>query len=395
MLARTMIEQEDPQTPFRRLFTQMSPNISGELLRYGKSKPGILCLGQGEGERTTPSFIIDAASDALDAGKTFYAPVLGVPELRQEIANYYSRIYGLNIPTSRIFATTSGTNAVNLALTSILSAGDEVVAVTPIWRNLIGSIEMTGATVRQVSMDYTSARGWTLDLDRLFAAVTPETRCLLLVSPSNPAGTVLSSDDIAAIMEFARSRDLWVISDEVYGRLAYNMTRAPSFLDHANGDDRLFVVNSFSKTYAMTGWRLGWLVGPSYAENVIRDISLYETMGPPAFIQFAGISALRNGEAFLAEQKEGWVENAKILRKFAEDHPKIEISLPPAAFYAMLRVEGEPDCVSLTRRLIDEALLNLAPGCSFGACSSSWLRMCFAVSQDKLEDALSRLATIL
>lgn len=395
MLARNMIDQVSPETPFRRLFTQMSPNISGELLRYGKSKPGILCLGQGEGERTTPDFIIEAAHKALSDGKTFYAPVLGVPELRQEIATYYSRIYGLNVPTNRIFATTSGTNAVNLALTSILSAGDEVVAVTPIWRNLLGSIEMTGATIKQVGMDFAGAEGWTLDLEKLFAAVTPETRALLIVSPSNPVGTVLSHDQIAAIMEFARARDLWVVSDEVYSRLVYDGPRAPSFLDIADSNDRLFVVNSFSKTYAMTGWRLGWLVGPAYAEDVIRDISLYETMGPPAFIQYAGVAALRNGETFLAEQKAGWQRNMEHLRAFAAQHEKVEIALPPAAFYAMIRVDGQNDCVALTRRLIDESLLNVAPGTSFGACSAGWLRMCFACSEDKLQDALSRLARIL
>ena len=393
MLARNMIEQTSPETPFRRLFTQMSPNISGELLRYGRTKPGILCLGQGEGERTTPEFIIDAAHKALSEGKTFYAPVLGIPEFRQEIANYYSRIYGLNVPTNRIFATASGTNAVNLALTAILSAGDNVVAVTPIWRNLLGSIEMTGANIRQVGMDFDNG-GWHLDLDKLFAAVTPETRALLIVSPSNPVGTTLSHEQIVAIMEFARARDLWVVADEVYSRLVYDAPRAPSFLDVADGNDRLFVINSFSKTYAMTGWRLGWLVGPSFAEDIIRDISLYETMGPPAFIQYAGIAALRNGEGFLAEQKAGWQNNMAVLREFAAANPKIQIALPPAAFYAMVRIEGEPDCVKLTRRLIDETLLNLAPGTSFGACSAGWLRMAFACSEEKLRDALSRLGRV-
>lgn len=376
---------------FRSVLKNLSPNQGAQMLWYGRKRPDILSLAQGEGSVVTPDFMTRAALEGALAGRTFYAPVQGIPELRQEISTYYSRLMNVNVPTGRIFVTGSGTTAMHLALTSILDEGDEVVAITPIWKNLLGAVELAQAKVVQVGLQHKDGKGWTLDFDQLFDAVTPKTKALLIVTPSNPTGWMMTREEIKTVLNFARDRGLWIIADEVYHRTVYDAPRSPSFLEFAQEDDKLYVVNSFSKSYAMTGWRLGWLVGPAAAEEVIRDIALYDNMGPPTFTQLGAVEALRHGEPFIAQQMAAWSSNLDIVMKRFEHSRRIHMVRPPATFYAFFRVDGEPDCVAFAKRLIDEQALSIAPGCAFGKCCGGWLRMCFAVSEEKLNDALDRL----
>jgi len=380
--------------PYRSLFSTLSPNQGAEMLRYGWTKPGIISLAQGEGSLKTPDFIAEAATKAMQDGKTFYGPVLGVPEFRQEVSTYYSQHYNLNIPTNRIFATSSGTTAMYLAMNVLLEEGDEVVCITPIWKNLLGAVELTQAKTVQVALDHIDGQGWHLDMNKLFDAITERTKVILVVTPANPTGWMLKSDEIKELLDYARERGIWIIADEVYARTVYGVKRSPSFLDHAKPDDRLFVVNSFSKSYAMTGWRLGWLVGPADSEPAVRDIALYNNMGPPTYAQLAGVAALRHGEPFIAEQLDLWKSNLDIVMDRFNTNGRITMVRPPAAFYAFFHVEGEEDCLHLSKRLIDEAGLSLAPGCAFGTCCQGWIRMCFAVSEQRLIESLNRLEQV-
>jgi aspartate aminotransferase len=379
---------------FRSVLSGLSPNPGAEMLRYGWTKPGIISLAQGEGSMITPDVVIEATHKALRDGKTFYAPVLGVPELRQEISNYYAQVFGHNIPTSRIFATSSGTTAMHLALTSILDEGDEVVAVTPIWKNLLGAIELTQAKTVQVALEHVEGKGWDLDLEKLFDAVTHKTKAMLIVTPSNPTGWTMKGSDIQKVIEFARERGIWIIADEVYSRIVFEGTRSSSFLDYSLPEDRLFVVNSFSKTYAMTGWRLGWLVGPAESENALRDLALYDNMGPPTYAQYGAIAALRHGESFLAEQLSLWKSNLDIVMDRFQSNGNIHMERPDATFYAFFKVDGGEDDLKLVKQLIDQSNLSLAPGCAFGKCCTGWIRMCFAVSEQKMIEALDRLELV-
>jgi len=382
-------------TAFRSVLSALSPNPGAEMLRYGWTKPDIISLAQGEGSLPTPDVIADAAYKAMKEGRTFYAPVLGVPELRQEISTYYAQIFGLNIPTNRIFATSSGTTAMHLAMTSILDEGDEVIAITPIWKNLLGAIELTQARTVQVPLEHHETHGWMLDLEKVFDAVTHKTKAILLVSPSNPTGWTMKPAEIKAMIDFARARDIWIIADEVYARIVFEGKRSPSFLDYARPDDKLFVVNSFSKAWAMTGWRLGWLIGPANSEPAVRDIALYDNMGPPTYAQFGAMAALRHGEPFIAEQIALWKNNLDLLMDRFQSNGRILMKRPPATFYAFFQVEGETDDLALVKRLIDEASLSLAPGCAFGKCSHGWIRMCFAVSEQRLTQALDALESVI
>lgn len=380
--------------PYRSCFETMSSNVAAELLRYGKSKPDCISLAQGEGSLSTPTFICDEVQKSLAEGKTFYSFGLGLPELRQEIATYHAKTYGHNIPLSRIAVTSSGTNAVHLALMSILEEDDEVIAVTPIWKNLIGITELAGGKIIDVAMEQTDGK-WFLDLEKFFGKVTPRTKALMIVSPNNPTGWVMPTEDIKTVLEFARARDIWIIADEVYGRTMHDISTAPSFLDYAEDDDLLYVVNSFSKTWAMTGWRLGWLIGPSDSEDKIRDVILYENMGPPTFTQHAGIAALRHGEDFLQSQKALWRSNQEIVVDALSKYPRVSMVKSPAAFYAFFKIEGETDSFALAKRIIDEVGVSLAPGGAFGKGFNDYLRLCFAAKPELIIEALRRLEPIL
>lgn len=375
---------------FREKIADLPDNPAAEILRYARGREGVISMAQGEGSMPTPDFIVDAAHKAMAEGKTFYGPVLGQPAIRETISTYYKDIYNVDLEPSRIFMTGSGTTAMHLALTSILGKGDEVVAVTPIWKNLLGAVELAEAKTTQVSLDYNEAKGWTLDLEKLKGACSEKTKALLIVTPSNPTGWTMSDAEVIDLLNFARENEIWIISDEVYGRLVYGKDHAPSFLEHAGPDDLLMTVNSFSKAWAMTGWRLGWLVGPQFAENIIRDIALYDNMGPPTFTQFGGIEAIKHGDAFIKEQLTLWQKNRDRIAEVLGAHPNIHMSTPDSSFYAFFRVDGEPDCVAFAKRLIEEVGLSVTPGCAFGKSCKGWIRMCFAVSEEKLEQALER-----
>lgn len=380
---------------FRPVLQNLTKNPGAEMLRYGWMRDDVISLGQGEGCAPTPDFISNAAYKALHDGKTHYGPVLGQPALRDEISFYYKKIFNLDIPSNRVFITGSGTTAMHLALTSILDAGDDVVAVTPIWKNLLGAVEIAQGKTHTVPLKYKEGDGWSLDINELLETVTPKTKAILIVTPSNPTGWVMSKDDMSKVLDFTRDRGIWVVSDEVYNRSLYGECHAPSFLEVSQPDDLVMTVNSFSKSWAMTGWRLGWLVGPSFSESIIRDLALYDNMGPPTFTQFGGVEALKNGEDFIAEQMELWKSNLDYLYDRFKANPKISMEKPVSTFYAFFKVAGEDDCIELSKRFIDEGGVSLAPGCAFGENSRGWIRLCFAVSRDKLEKSLDRIEKVI
>ncbi|MCB1563449.1 MAG: pyridoxal phosphate-dependent aminotransferase [Alphaproteobacteria bacterium] len=386
-----------PSMKFSPVLQALTANPGVEMMSYAAGRQNMITLAQGEGEMPTADFIVEAAVKAMQDGRTFYGPALGQDALREALSAYYARIYGLNIPAGRVFITPSGTTAMHLSLSALVDEGDEVVAITPIWKNLLGAIELTRAKTQQVPLDYDDETDeWRLDLDRLFAACTPRTKVILVVSPSNPTGWSATKAEMEAILDFARNRGIWVLSDEVYGRLVFSgRVRAESFLDVAKEDDLLLVVNSFSKSWAMTGWRLGWIVGPAAAESKIRDVALYNNLCPPTFTQYGAIAALEQGEDVLKRQLALWQSNRDMLVDRFKAMGNVHMSRPRATFYSFFKVDGHPDCMSLTKKLVDEAGLLLSPGCAFGKTSTGYVRMCFAVSEAKLTEALNRMEPVI
>ena len=384
---------------FRPVLHALTSNPGVEMMNYASGKNDMITLAQGEGDAPTPDFIARAAFTAMQDGHTVYGPTLGQAALRETLSEYYKNIYKINIPTSRFFITASGSTAMHLSLAALLDKGDEVVAITPIWKNLLGAVELTQADTKQVSLDYSDEAGWQLDLDKLFAACTSKTKVILVVTPSNPTGWSARQDEMKAILDFARERGIWVLADEVYGRIVYESDhehlRADSFLDVARDDDLLLVVNSFSKSWAMTGWRLGWIVGPQMAEDKIRDVALYNNLCPPTFTQYGAIAALKDGEPFLKNQIDLWRSNRDLLVERFDKIGGIHMAYPEATFYGFFKVDGYDDCKELTKRFVDESKVLLSPGCAFGETAKGYIRMCFAVSERRLTEALDRMEKVL
>ena len=273
----------------------------------------------------------------------------------------------------------------------VSGAGDEVIVPTPAWPNLAAATEVGGARAVEVPMQFGND-GWTLDLDRYFGAVTARTKAMFLNSPCNPTGWTATRDELVAIRDFARKRGLWIIADEVYTRFFYDADRAPSFYDVADPEDRILYVNTLSKNWAMTGWRLGWLSAPPAYGQVIENLVQYSSSGTPKFLQRGGVAAFDEGEDFIAFQKQRALEARNIVCDGLEATGRVRFGRPPGAFYLFFSVDGEPDTRKLGLRLVDEANVGLAPGDAFGAAGAGFMRMCFLRDPAHLVEATARLS---
>ncbi|HWD57457.1 MAG TPA: aminotransferase class I/II-fold pyridoxal phosphate-dependent enzyme, partial [Stellaceae bacterium] len=261
-----------------------------EIAALGFGDPTVTALWYGEGDLPTPDFISAAASEALRRGETFYTYKAGLPELRQTIADYLGGLYAAPIGMERIAVTSSGMTALMILAQALIDPGDNLVIVAPVWGNIAAAVSVMGGEPRLVSLDPTPEGGWRLDLDRLFAACDGRTKGIFVNSPANPTGWTATSEEIAALTAFARERALWIVADEVYNRIVYGNRVAPSFLAAAEPEDRVVVVNSFSKSWAMTGWRLGWMVMPPDLLPTIEKLVEFNTSGSPTFLQHAAIT---------------------------------------------------------------------------------------------------------
>jgi len=371
-------------------------SLIGVAANYGRGRDGLIPLWFGEGDVPTPGFIMDAAAQAMRDGHVFYTWQRGLPELRDALAAYHQRTYGVPVDVERITVTSSGMTAIALSMQSLIDPGDEVVVASPVWPNVFASVQIMGGVVRQVPLTLgDQGQGWTLDLDRLFDACGPRTRMIFINSPCNPTGWTMGRDDMRRVMEFARARGLWVMADEVYSRLVYEGDRAPSFLDVSEPEDRLLVINSFSKNWAMTGWRLGWVVAPVGLGPIYEKMVQFNYSGVAGFIQKAGLAALEHGEPFIAETVERCRRGRDIVCSVLEGLPRVRVQRPDAAFYAFFSVEGADSSLDLAKRIIDEANVGLAPGAAFGDGGEGYLRLCFASSPEALTQAMERLVPVL
>jgi len=366
-----------------------------EVANAGLGRSDVLAFWFGESDEVTPEAVRHAAAQSLQNGETFYAHNLGLPELRQALAGYCSTLHG-SVDVDRIAVTSSGVNALMLAMQMLAGAGDEVVAVVPLWPNLTAQAAIMGATVKRVALRPLQGR-WTLDVDALREAVTPATRVLLLNAPNNPTGWTLTREEQQAILAHCRRTGTWIVADEVYERLHFGAgSAAPSFLDIAGDEDRLVVAHSFSKSFLMTGWRLGWLVLPRGHIDAIGTLIEYNTSCAPVFVQRGGLAALRIASDFvpqLVQHLHGCRD--RLLPQLAA-LPGIEVASPRGGMYAFFRVQGRDDSLAFAKQLVQQYGLGLAPGVAFGDEGEGWLRWCFA-SRDpqRLDAGVQRLSRAL
>jgi len=366
-----------------------------EVANAGLGRSDVLPFWFGESDEVTPEPIRRAAADALSRGETFYSHNLGLPELREAIAGYVGALHG-GMTADRIAVTSSGVSALMLTMQLLLDPGDEVVAVVPVWPNLTAQPAILGARVTRVALRPRDG-AWTLDLQQLLAAVKPATRVLLVNAPNNPTGWTLTRAEQQALLDHCRLTGTWIVADEVYDRIWFGGgPAAPSFLDISTPDDRVVVVHSFSKSFLMTGWRLGWLVLPRGAIDSAAKLLEFNSSCAPVFEQRGGLAALAMADDFVP----GLVQRLQACRDRLlaglQALPGVSVAVPQGGLYAFFRVDGQDDSLAFARQLVADHGLGLAPGAAFGAEGEGWLRWCFA-SRDpaRLDDGLQRLAAAL
>jgi len=365
-----------------------------DVANAGLGRSDVLAFWFGESDEVSPDFIRQAAIDSLQKGETFYAHNLGLPELRQAIATEMQQRHGAGIGVDRIAVTSGGVNALMLAMQALLNPGEQLVVVTPVWPNLTSQPVILGAELRTVCLEPQDGR-WTLPMDKLLQTVTTRTKLLVVNSPNNPTGWTLTRAEQQTLLDHCRRTGTWILSDEVYENLYYLPTEnrcAPSFLDIAAPQDRLVVAHSFSKSFLMTGWRLGWLVMPVDMTEHMGKLIEFNTSCASVFVQRAGVAAMQGAAGVVP----GVVAQMQACRDrlFAElsNIPGLELALPDGGMYAFFRLPGHTDDVLTAKRLVAEAGLGLAPGSAFAPEAQSWLRWCFASKdQDRLGQGAERL----
>ncbi|BBP96632.1 aminotransferase [Burkholderia sp. SFA1] len=375
----------------------LRPSQIREVANAGFGIADVLPFWFGESDRVTPQFIRDAASRALADGATFYTHNLGIAPLRDSLARYVSALHG---PTGRehIAVTSAGVNALMLAAQLVAGAGDRVVAVTPLWPNLVEIPKILGASVDTVALDY-GPRGWTLDLERLLAALTPGTRMLMINSPNNPTGWTMTRDEQRIVLDHCRRHGIWIVADEVYERLYYGDgapgQAAPSFLDLAARDERVIAVNSFSKAWLMTGWRLGWLVAPTQLMDDLGKLVEYNTSCAPSFVQQAGVVAVEEGGRFTEALVADLRASRDHLVKALQTIDGVDVRAPDGAMYVFFSLPGARNSLDLCKALVREAGLGLAPGSAFGPEGEGFVRWCYACDPARLDAGVERLRRFL
>lgn len=368
-----------------------------EVANASMGRKDVLKFWFGESDQPTPEFIRAAAIGSLASEHTFYTQNLGLPELREAIAHYSGQLHDTPLDASRIAVTASGVSAIMLAAQTILSPGDRVVVVTPVWPNVVEIQHVMGARVERVPLSISGGR-WALDLDRLLAALTPDTVMLVVNSPNNPTGWTMPAEQQVRVMEHCRRLGIWVLSDEVYERLVYSgEPAAPSLRCLCAEDDRLIVVNSFSKSWRMTGWRLGWLTLPPALVGQLEKLIEYNTSCTPEFVQRGALAALTSprGEQVVADAVAALKRSRATLHEGLSLLDGIVAPLGEGAMYAFFRPLAGTDSVLLAKRLVVEEGLGLAPGVAFGPEGEGWLRWCYAATPERITEGISRLARFL
>jgi aspartate/methionine/tyrosine aminotransferase len=377
----------------RQAIERLQGSLIREIANAGMGRADVLAFWFGESDEVTPEVIRRAAIESLERGETFYSQNLGLPELREDLARYTSTLHPA-VEAGRIVVTSGGVSGLMLAAQALVDAGDEVVVVTPVWPNLVAQPAIMGATVRRVALEPV-AGAWTLDMDKLLAAVTARTRMLVVNAPNNPTGWTLTRAEQQRILDHCRATGTWLLADEVYERLYFEPTDhgcAPSFLDIAAPGDCLVVAHSFSKSFLMTGWRLGWLVVPAAMTDALGKLIEFNTSCASVFTQRAAIAALAHRDeitpAIVAHLKTCRDTLVPLLAAI----PGVQVAVPRGGMYAFFKLDGFDDSLAVARRLVIEAGLGLAPGAAFAPEAGGWLRWCFAAKDTgRLVEGVRRL----
>lgn len=377
----------------RRPVQDLASSKIREVANAGFGRSDILRFWFGESDQVTPAYIRDAGVEAIRAGRTFYAHNSGLQELREALSAYLSRLHQRRFSMNQVSCTSSGVSALMVVMQALLDPGDRVVAITPVWPNLTEMPRVLGAHIVRCPV-FAGPGGWRWDIEQFLSMVTPDTRLVLLNSPSNPTGWTIPADDRRIVLEHCRRLGVWLVCDDVYERLYFDraLGSAPSIVAIADPEDRVISVNSFSKAWLMTGWRLGWILAPQAMEADLGKLIEYNTSCAPDFVQAAGVAAIEQGEPHVARLRDELAQRRDSLVSALGALAGVSAAPPEGGMYVFFRIEGEDDSVALCKRMIAEAGLGLAPGAAFGPEGEGWIRWCFSVEPELLDRGLDRFA---
>ena len=356
--------------------------------------PNVIALWFGEGDLVTPEFIRETAKRALDNGQTFYTNTRGRQEIRDAIKRYIDRLYDIDIDPARICVPGSTMLGITIAAQMCTSRGDHAVVVSPSWPNIHSAFQVTGAEVSHVRQRLDGGT-WTLTVSDIAQALKPNTRAVFVNTPCNPTGWVMPRLEQQELLQLARERNFVIIADEVYHRNMYDRDVAPSFVSIVADDDPVIIVNGFSKAFAMTGWRLGWMLTPSRFVTQLAVLSECFNTGAPNFVQLAGVSALDHGEELVAQLRERYAKGRDLVMEHLAGHSRITMAKPAGAFYAFPKIDGLSSSRAFAQALLDEEDVGVAPGYTFGPNNEQHIRLCFAQSHERLVEALKRIRRFL
>lgn len=353
--------------------------------------PGTLRLFFGEDTLPTPEFLKHAGQRAIAEDHTFYTPNAGYPWLREAIAGQAKELHGVTVdPAREIVVTASGMVALAVACHALVGPGDSALVLTPLWPNVQAAVRMTGARAIEVPLGRRADHHFALDLERLEAAIRPDTRLLALASPNNPTGWTATDREWTELVDFCASHDLWLLADGVYDRIVYDGRVAPSPLAIDRARPRTIIAHSFSKAYRMTGWRIGYAIAPEPVARAMTKLQEFVVSHAPGFCQQAAWAAIRDGEAFLRDALQRYARHRQLAVERLRAIPGVALAEPPGAFYAFPQLDGLSDSQALCEFLVARHGVGLAPGSAFGPGGEGHVRICFAVEESVLLAALDR-----
>lgn len=373
----------------------IAPSRIREIANVAFGMDGVLKLHFGESNMPTPAFIKEAASRALEQGYTFYTENAGLPSLRQAIAEKYRELHGVSLdPKTEILITASGVQALNVSIRCVLDPGDEAIVLTPNWPNATAIVNLYAGASREVPLAWNGER-YAFDLSAIEAAITPRTRLIVYASPSNPLGWVARPEEQRTLLGFCRRRGLWLMADEVYERIYFSGPVAPSILRLCGRDDAVIVVQSFSKSYCMTGWRLGWVAARQDLVRKAAQLNEFIVSHAPSMVQRAGETALRDGEAFVQDMVADVQRRVRFCHDALRGLKGVTVAPPEGSFYLFPRIEGLSDSFDFALSLLRETRVAVAPGSAFGKGGEGAIRICCAADESVLEPAMGRLVKFL
>lgn len=392
-----------PNHPPRLATSAVRPQITdlpmeniAEMAVRAQQLGGVIPLWYGEGDVVTPEFIRDAAKDAFDAGMTFYIPNMrGYGPLTESLAAYQSKLHGRDIGIDRSTVTPGGMQSLALAMELILDLGQNAVYIEPQWPNIRSMIHLVGAEPRPVALDFVD-NDWKLDLEKVFKACDARTRAIVFSTPANPTGWVASAEELQALLAFSRERGIWIISDEVYSRLYFEAPAAPSILQFAEPEDLVMTINSFSKAWAMTGWRVGWLTHPPSVAAQVAAMTQYINSGTAGPLQAGANAALTGGETLAETMRDRCKNGIALGMQALSQVPGIVLpKAPRGGMYVFFSLTSHPDSREACRHVLETARVGLAPGFLFGKSANAFLRLCICRDPKQLDDALGRIVKAL